>query len=194
MAHTLSYSFVLAFHGCDDAVAEKLLAGEPFANSENSYDWLGDGIYFWESNPKRGLEWAQHLKSTGRSASRISTPAVVGAVIELGFCLDLCTSVGVALVSEAHRSLAATAEVFGKPLPVNHADGRHNLDCAVINFLHEIRRSSKDDAFDTVRGVFLEGNPVYPTAQFNDKTHAQICVRNPDCIKGVFRVQERFLT
>ncbi len=39
---------VLAYHGCDAAVAERLLRGEPFRKSENDYDWLGAGVYFWE--------------------------------------------------------------------------------------------------------------------------------------------------
>lgn len=34
---------VLAYHGCDAAVAERLLAGEPFRESVNDYDWLGAG-------------------------------------------------------------------------------------------------------------------------------------------------------
>jgi hypothetical protein len=41
---------------------------------------------------------------------------------------------------------------------------------------------------DTIRGVFTEGQPVYPGAGFDEKTHVQIVVRNPFCIKGVFRV------
>ncbi|MGA7236293.1 MAG: hypothetical protein WBY44_11470 [Bryobacteraceae bacterium] len=41
---------------------------------------------------------------------------------------------------------------------------------------------------DTFRGVFIEGEPLYPGAGFYAKTHVQIVVRNPNCIKGVFRV------
>ncbi|SEK41780.1 hypothetical protein SAMN05421740_101809 [Parapedobacter koreensis] len=40
--------------------------------------------------------------------------------------------------------------------------------------------------FDSVRGVFWEGNPLYPTAGFREKDHIQICIRNIDCIKGYF--------
>jgi len=41
---------------------------------------------------------------------------------------------------------------------------------------------------DSVRGVFVEGEEVYPGAGFREKTHVQLCIRNLDCIKGVFRV------
>jgi len=30
--------------------------------SENSYDWLGSGIYFWANNSHRALEYAEFLK------------------------------------------------------------------------------------------------------------------------------------
>ncbi len=46
---------VLAYHGCDAAVAERLLAGEPFQNSENDHDWLGAGVYFWEYGADRAI-------------------------------------------------------------------------------------------------------------------------------------------
>ena len=44
------------------------------------------------------------------------------------------------------------------------------------------------DSIDTVRGVFTEGKAIYPGSAFDEKTHIQIAVRNPECIKGVFRV------
>ena len=50
----LSFGFVLGYHGCDQTTGESLLAGSPFKPSENDYDWLGPGIYFWEANPLRG--------------------------------------------------------------------------------------------------------------------------------------------
>ena len=43
-------------------------------------------------------------------------------------------------------------------------------------------------AYDTVRGAFWEGEPLYPSAGFKRKNHVQLCVRRPDCIKGYFRV------
>jgi hypothetical protein len=48
--HELSSSFVLGYHGCDKKVGERVLAGERLKPSENEYDWLGHGIYFWEAN------------------------------------------------------------------------------------------------------------------------------------------------
>ena len=48
-------SFVLGFHGCDRSVGENVLSGKTrLRKSSNDYDWLGNGIYFWENNPQRG--------------------------------------------------------------------------------------------------------------------------------------------
>lgn len=31
-------------------------------SSDNDYDWLGPGIYFWENNPKRAIDYAHMLQ------------------------------------------------------------------------------------------------------------------------------------
>jgi len=84
-------SFVLGFHGCDKQVGEKVLAGKDRLNpSQNDYDWLGNGIYFWENNPNRALDYAKELKKyPQRVKSIIKTPFVIGAIIDLGCCLNL---------------------------------------------------------------------------------------------------------
>ena len=64
------------------------------------------------------------------------------------------------------------------------------LDCAVVNHLHQILETAKLPAFDTVKGIFIEGGPIYENSGFYKRTHVQICVRNLECIKGVFRVPE----
>ena len=41
--------------------------------------------------------------------------------------------------------------------------------------------------YHSVRGAFIEGPQLYPDSNFHEKNHIQICVRNPNCIKGYFR-------
>lgn len=61
------------------------------------------------------------------------------------------------------------------------------LDCAVIERIHLYNHMTDgNDEYDSVRGAFIEGKPVYPGSGFRDRTHIQICVRNPNCIKGYF--------
>ena len=90
----------------------------------------------------------------------------------------------------AYDSLGRSAATWGSvQMPTNSADGlRRNLDCAVIRRLHSILEAQDLPAVDTVKGVFIEGGPIYPGAGFDEKTHIQIVVRNQRCIKGVFRV------
>jgi hypothetical protein len=190
--HRLASTFVLGYHGCDRQVGERILLGKPFRPSNNDYDWLGPGVYFWEANPQRGLDFAQ--ETAARKRSNIGEPFVIGAVIELALCLDLTTSAGIEWVKIAYDSLAASAAVGKVELPRNSADRlRRNLDCAVIRRLHSILEAQALPAVDTVRGVFTEGRPVYPDAGFDAKTHIQIAVRNLDSIKGVFRVSPEYL-
>lgn len=191
--HTLSSSFVLGYHGCDAKVAEDLLAGANFKPSQNNYDWLGHGVYFWEANPRRGLEFATELKNLKRGP-KITEPAVVGAVIDLGQCLDLTTSAGTQQARLAYNTFANLCEKAGTALPKNSEDSlRRSLDCAVIETLHAIRIEEGLAPVDSIKGVFVEGNPAYPGSGIFDRTHIQISVRNLDCIKGVFRVPKQYL-
>ncbi len=190
--HRLTSSFILGYHGCRRSVGEKLLNGEAFEPSENDYDWLGSGIYFWESNPVRALEWATFLKKQNKWQED-TEPFVVGAVIDLGYCLDLLTASGLSAVQSAHRNFELNMQQSGITMPTNTGGEDlllRRLDCAVINYLHTVQTRIKPDAspFDTVRGVFIEGDRLYENSGFREKTHIQICVRNPRVIKGVFRV------
>ena len=193
--HRLSSSFVLAYHGCRRQVGERLLAGESFNPSENDYDWLGPGTYFWESNPGRAMEWASLLHQR-KHPDDPQDPFVIGAAIDLGFCLDLLTSNGLTAVKTAYEDFAEHMRMSQHPLPRNIGGNdllQRNLDCAVLRHLHGIRSRSGQPAFDTIRGVFIEGAPIYPDSGFREKTHIQICVCNPDAIKGIFRVSSKDL-
>ncbi|MEX2213969.1 MAG: hypothetical protein WD768_07565 [Phycisphaeraceae bacterium] len=160
--------------------------------SSNTYDWLGEGVYFWEHNADRALEFAAELRDNPSRAQRpIKTPAVIGAVIELGYCLNLLDSTYLRLVQRAYNDLAAGMESTGVPLPENRGGDdllMRYLDNAVIQALHQSRKDAGLKEFDTVRAAFVEGPRLYPNAGFAGKNHIQICVRSPSCIKGYFRV------
>lgn len=86
--YTKRSNLIIGFHGCDQSVVDKVITGkEDLLASKNDYDWLGNGIYFWENKEDRALEWAVELSK--RKSSSIKTPAVIGAIIDLGFCFDL---------------------------------------------------------------------------------------------------------
>lgn len=50
-------NLVLGFHGCSKTVYENVIVnGSQLNKSNNTYDWLGNGIYFWEQNYERAKE------------------------------------------------------------------------------------------------------------------------------------------
>lgn len=190
----------LGYHGCDASVADKIVSTpEHLKKSENKYDWLGSGIYFWLNSPHRALAFAQNLATNPNKTkeNKIELPSVIGAVIDLGLCLDLSEYSCLLELKNAYSYLADNFKFNNKPLPQNKNLNKENddriireLDCVVIQTLHVLREKSGLPAYDSVLGVFNEGRELFPGTQIMEKTHTQICIRNLDCIKGYFKVLE----
>ena len=130
-----STSFVLGYHGCDRTLAERVFAGrQGLKESHNDYDWLGDGTYFWEHNARRAFDFACEIRDRPRHVRhKIKTPAVVGAVIDLGTCLNLLDSRFITLVNDAYKDLVLNSDLAGLKLPKNVGGKdllRRHLDCA----------------------------------------------------------------
>lgn len=193
---------VLGFHGCDKSVGEDLLQGKVthLKQSSNEYDWLGTGVYFWENDPNRAWEFAEEAsRKPHLSRGSIKIPFVVGAVIDLGLCLNLMDRRGLDEVVKVFETLEEIHEMLDISLPQNRGKdlGQRFLDCAVIQSLHSTRANlnksrskstqGKYPAYDTVRAAFPEGEELYTNAGFREKNHVQIAVRQTACIKGYFR-------
>ncbi|UXX80958.1 hypothetical protein N7E81_07585 [Reichenbachiella carrageenanivorans] len=184
-------SFVLGFHGCDKDVALKILNGKQTLNpSTNSWDWLGEGMYFWEHDAFMALSYAQDVATDAQFAKgKIKTPFVIGAIIDLKSCWNLPTSGGVKLLKKGYKGLKKTTQLAGLEMPKNKNYAARFLDRAVIEYIHGINEENNFNKFDTVRGAFEEGDPVYDGTTITQKNHIQICVRNPKCIRGYFLPQ-----
>lgn len=188
-------SLIFGFHACEREVGEALLAGTTgFKPSENDFDWLGHGMYFWENNLTRAQEYAVELAI---KRNKLKEPFVVGAVIKLGYCLDLTDAFSLNLLKAEYAEMQRIFEQSGLPMPQNEAVHKadtdflyRKLDCAVIQYMHSVMEEAEQPTFDTVRGVFWEGKELYPTSGFKEKNHVQLCVRNPNAIKGYFRPLE----
>jgi hypothetical protein len=130
--------------------------------------------------------------SQKRRPNVMKTPAIVGGIIDLGKCLNLLDSSNLSILEVAYKNYKKIVEQTGAQLPVNKDVGPHalgdlllrNLDCAVVNHAMTLL----PEPFDTVRCVFVEGEPLYPQAGFRKKSHIQICVRDTQRICGYFRV------
>ncbi len=193
--YSRKHGLILGFHGCDLSVRDKVVSKKGFnlTKSENEYDWLGHGIYFWENDFDRALFFA--TESSKRN-SKIKEPAVLGAVIDLGFCLDLLESSNFELLKNGYDILKSAYDnslLSDNPieLPKNIDIDKsgdvllRNLDCAVIEVVHALNLKLGNE-YDSVRGAFWEGEELYPNAGFKNKNHIQIAIRNPNCIKGYF--------
>jgi hypothetical protein len=153
----------------------------------------GRAFTFGKTTPRGALEWAEQKATRGD----YEEPFVIGAVIDLGNCLDLSARDNIELVRSAAASFEQVQTMANLPMPKNSKAPRDNspdlvmryLDCAVMNHLHSIiaaRPVKGISPFDTVRALFGEGIPLYEGSGFRDKTHTQIAVRTTDCIKGLF--------
>lgn len=186
---------IFGYHGCDKAVADRLIRCETeLHESTNAWDWLADGAYFWEHDPQRAYDFACEVKDHPHDPEKqkIEVPAVVGAMILPGRCLNLLDGRTHPLLRTAHEGLAYAFEENGQTLPRNAGGNdqvRRYLDCGVIRMLHEQHDQAPGGPlpFQTVRAAFFEGAQVYTGAHFAEKSHIQIAVRDRSCLVGFFK-------
>lgn len=198
--YTSGDGLIIGFHGCDKSVRDKIIStkGEVLKPSDNDYDWLGQGIYFWEGNARRALNFAKYLSKNPphNKKQTIKNPSALGAVIDLGYCFNLLDSENLQELKLAFNTLEKSSDQFGIKMPENvplKQNGdllKRYLDCAVIETAVQLNKDITNKEYDSVRGVFFEGKELYPNAGFKDKNHIQIALRNPNCVKGYFAPRE----
>lgn len=178
---------VFGFHSCDREIGLAILHGEiDLKASTNKWDWLGSGIYFWEQNPGRALEYAVEC-AEGKQffAGKIKNPFVIGAVINMGNCLNLLEGESVPILQKAYDGLVKVSAHAEVPLSENKQSNRA-LDCAVIQYLHHSNVKNNLASYDTIRSSFDEGGEIYTGSTFTKRLHIEVCVLNPDMILGYY--------
>lgn len=168
---------VIGYHGTRRRTAEALVRGEPFRESENSDDWLGHGMYFWEYAPQQAWWWAERRYK--------DEPAVVGAMIRLGHCLDFLDPRNGSLLDATHDILAQTTN-----LPEN-ANNHKYRDCIVFNYLYQTLEES-GRRVDACRAVFVpvgRRDRYWTRSGVYRGSHIQLCVRNPSNILSVWHIR-----
>jgi len=113
---------IAGYHGCTEGFARELLLGHlPISGwrpSENRWDWLGRGVYFWEHAPACAVRWAQD-----RYRSHGQAPAVIGAVIQLGRCFDLLDEAITSILADSYREISNIFSESGRSIPKNRGQG-----------------------------------------------------------------------
>ncbi len=203
------------FHACSKQFVDRLRDGKLSINdwefSTNAYDWLGDGIYFWEGSLRRAQEWAREFV--------VEEAAIIEAEVELGRCFDLTATDFLDLLSATYEILKNSYQENNWKLPTNRdlrSGSRwnrswmqildrvnawiypiltkqpflrstirplRNLDCLVINEFLSLTESNENPIYyQTVRSPFEEGDFVFPGSMIRRQTHIQISVRDRTCI------------
>jgi len=186
-AHTFEYSdyhrTIIGFHGTTTEAADRLVAGEPFAASDQDDEWFGRGIYFWEYAPKQAWWWARDHK-------RHLQPAVVGALIRLGNCFDLLDPRNVPTLRGFKEELVAALTAVGAKVPKNVRQHRA-LDCAVFNYVYRLSDETPNP-IESARGVYVPTSTakrIWQGSWISEEAHVQVCVREPKSILAVWHVR-----
>ncbi len=163
---------VIGYHGTSVRAARSILR-RGFRLSRNEYDWLGDGVYFFQDAPARARDWA--------TVGFGSDAAVIRSVIRLEDCMDLLDIEWFEVLSAAYTSLLAAAEEARQPLP-RQTRGAHRIDRQLINYAVETLEQG-GFTIRAVRAAFTEGRPLYPGSALFDRAHVQIAVRDLSIIE-----------
>ena len=173
---------IYGYHGTTTESAKRIIK-QGFAQSRQGYDWLGDGIYFWQDAPERAWEWAKNL-----SKRRGEKPAVVGVKIRFNIgqqegntqYVDLLDIPWEKRIGSTFRRLKRDFELQGLALP-KQTTGAHRLDYQVVNSLVEDldREGIKVLA---MRAAFQEGIPIFEESALHNRSHVQIAVRDEGII------------
>lgn len=168
---------VQGFHGTSKDVAEFIVnnGAHHFRMSQNEYDWLGDGAYFWENNLKRAMDWAkQHFHDAA---------AVLEATISLEDCMDITDDFWKEQLAETYTLFKKAYRRLKRPLPKQTAL-KHNRDRAVIEHLIGKLRP-RGTIIRCVRSSFNEGRRLYPLSAIYRQAHIQVAVRDTSLISSL---------
>lgn len=172
---------IYGYHGTSQMKAASILTNG-FRASDNDYDWLGTGIYFFQDAPLRAKQWAtqQHPEN----------PAVICAIIKLDNCIDLFDIGWQPLLKNVYNLFVQQYLDTERRLPQQNPDRSkaHRLDCAFFNFATELIR--QEQPIDSVRAAFMEGDRLFPDSAIFDLAHIQIAIRNPDLIKECYLIKD----
>jgi hypothetical protein len=155
----------IGFHGTSKSNYEGIKR-QGFLLSDNSYDWLGVGFYFFQDAPNRAKEWAK----------RHEDPIIIGAEISLDHCMDLLDNVWYELLHRAFIAYEGACRKKNIPMAIQ-TPGNHRRDKIVIDMAV---RALAERGFlvKTVRSVFKEGPECFQNSALTTQNHVQIAVRD----------------
>jgi hypothetical protein len=164
--------------GTSQAQAASILRNG-FQASDNDYDWLGTGVYFFQDAPLRAEQLARERHP--------QNPAVICAVIRLENCIGLFDINWVPQLKNVYNLFVQQYRSTDRPLPKQNPDRSkaHRLDCAFFNYASKFL-SSEQQPVESIRAVFVEGKRIFSDSAIFDLAHVQIAIKNRALIKQYY--------
>ena len=178
------------FHGTTRESAESILTNNTFFRSSNSWDWLGQGTYFFDNGPLHAWKFALSCSDGDPEKA-----AVVSVDIRLENCLDLLDKTYWRFVREQFETIREQHDIDKKRLPKQRglietfispdhkSNGKNELDQMVIEDLI-CTLEGKGEVIDSTRAAFAFKDRIFTSSFFGYEDHIQIAVRRPAPIYG----------
>jgi len=163
----------IGFHGTDKSGSDGILR-EGFKISRNNYDWLGEGVYFFQDAPVRARKWVE----------KRNEPTVIGVAINLDGCMDFLDVSWYDTLSKVYKEYKAVCQKKGVELP-EQSGWNHKRDKIVLDLTVKALETHNYH-IRTVRAIFKEGRRVYPRSAFQVLDHVQIAVRDTTVIEELW--------
>lgn len=173
---------VQGYHGTTTEMAASIQENG-FHISDNDWDWLGTGVYFWQDAPLRAWEWADEL-----AGKRGSQPAVIRAEILLEECMDLLDIKWAEALRALYQILEREYQLQGRELPMNKGKA-HYLDKVVMDYAVSKAYTGYNIPIRVIRGAFPEGQEIYPGSAIYNRNHVQIAVLDSSLIQNVQQLE-----
>jgi hypothetical protein len=172
---------IYGYHGTSQTKAKSILANG-FRMSDNNYDWLGTGIYFFQDAPLRANQWAIQQHPT--------EPAVICARLRLENCIDLFDVGWQPILKAVYNDFVGEYQSDGQPLPAQNPENSkaHRLDCAFLNYSVDFL-ATLGQTVESMRASFVEGDRLFPDSAIFDLAHVQVAIRNPKLIQNLYLVE-----
>lgn len=164
-------SMVRAYHAVYASEIQPLLEGAAgLAESQSTRNWLGRGIYFWDSDHRRAEKWAIRNDREMILECHLETELLIDLLID-----DQRSQGFFQLAREQAAAIQA-----GRPQPNNRAKEYFGLDGELINRL----RPSLESRYAGIRMAFCLDEPILPDGYLFPRQQIQVCLWNCQVIRA----------
>ena len=164
-------SLFRAYHaGCASEIQPFLDGAEGLAESQSPMNWLGRGIYFWESDHRRAEKWALRNVREMILECQLETELLIDLLID-----DQRSQAFWKLAEEQAATLQTSS-----CKPNNKSQEYFGLDGELVNRL----RPGLEQAYAGIRMAFYLDEPVLPDGHLFPRQQIQICLWNCQVIRS----------